>query len=686
MNLKKLMKLYITLLISLIGVYSKEDVKKNFVESQITRNYSVIEQNDVTRSLLSLNNIQIDIWSDTFSNGFSSVEFEDENVGIFHRLNNNTAIELGNDKYVIVSNNMPNHDSLILFYEDTYDDLEPDNLSSMTSKGFFIITNETGNEISISSDKLSNGFICMGILNGTEIWSREFCEMSQIAIDNTVLTCNCKGSYIYSIVESQSNMRILQIQTSNFNFPELNVHSKSQVNHAGGSYINRVTRNEDHNSNHGNDVPFPPLHGSIGGKNGAFTMNKEEHNITVKDEELIPQYELIEYYQLGPVTKYVRTNPDSHNFNRSKLIELNNKASTNKELNEINHILNNYNTHTKENIMRGKTEDPNVDSNNKEKRLHPSQLLGPRVDSVTVSMELKNINQRSLNSSKARQNFSNKFIDTLSRALNIMSNKLMITKIWNESEVRAIRGADPKSVGVTVNIKTSEADVIIHKVKDLHNKVCEFNQIFQFKLLSISKNAGAKSISNEIITEKPEKKNEVISIETGVSHTLPIIFTLDLKTRRPFMNEKEAFTLLEDDLSRLLKIPKFLIDIPEFTYRHVNESITNEVFLVIHTEIWVHPVKPQREDYRTLLSNLYSSIIHSKNSSFSKIFICYKHEIKEVPHIKHQEIQNEQTQSDEISEYRSSEKRTGRDTKENPFDQGRISKIGKSYNFNQGDK
>ncbi|OII70891.1 erythrocyte membrane-associated antigen [Cryptosporidium ubiquitum] len=678
MEINEFLTFFIILFISLSGIYSKEN-SENIAESQINEDNLIgdfeIEDKD-SRSLISLGNIQNDIWNDRFANGFSCIELEDNRSGVIHLLNNNSKIKLGKDEYAITSSNMPDYDSLIVFVENVRLGLNSNEENNeIKDQNLLIVTNETENEILIKSNRLSNGFVCMGILNGTEIWSREFCEnLLDFKINET--TCSCKGSFIYSLVDSKDEYRALQSQYNNFNFPGLTNNENTEANHANDAYLSRVSRSYNPNSNHGDKVPFPPLHGSIGGRSSNVNAQKKETSKnSPKNQINFEQNELMQYYHSVPTNKYVINNLDNeHIYDKSRLNELNHKNSINKEINQVN-----SNLIDKNNSQKTPWNTKNSVSNN---NIH-TDVSKPKVDSITVNLELKNISFESLNNQNYKRNFESKFINSLSRALNILTNKFRIINTWNE-ENPALRGTNSRSIGVTVNIITSVPDEVISKVKNLKSQICEFSKIFEFYLISISKNIGSKSISNEIIADRSEeKKKKEITYDGKSLRTLPIIFTMDLRTIKPHINQKEAFALLEDELSRSIKIPKSSIDIPEFTYKQLNDPFTSEEYLVIHTEIWVHPEKQLREEYTTLLTNIYSNIIHNKRSSFSKIFLCNKHEIKEIPHIKAQPTRDEQIFNQNENLQKSSETKTNLNKESRPVDEGRISKIGGFYQINQ---
>ncbi|KAH8584577.1 erythrocyte membrane-associated antigen [Cryptosporidium sp. chipmunk genotype I] len=685
MGINELLPFLIILLLCTGGVYSEEN-GENIAESQINEDNLIgdfdIEDED-SRSLMSLSNIQNDIWSDRFANGFSSIELENNSSGIIHLLNNNSHIQLGSDEYIVTSSNMPNYDSLIVFVEDiTYSSNSNAENKEIKNQNLLIITNETENEILIKSNRLSNGFVCMGILNGTEIWSREFCEIVQgLKIDE--ITCSCKGSFIYSLVESRDQNRALQMQYNKFNFPDFGNSGTTQVHHVNDAYLSRVSRNDDPNSNHGDKVPFPPLHGSIGGRSSnANTQNKETPKSNTINGINFEQNELMQYYHSGSTNKYVISNQDSsHTYDNSRLNELNHKNLVNKETNQVNSNLIESN-----NIRKNPWNINNYNDLIKKshsiinKNIH-TDFSEPKVDSITINMKLKKINFESFNNTLYKQSFVGKFVNSLSKALNLLPSKLRIINIWNE-ENSSLRG-NSGSIGATVNIITSLPDEIIAKVKNLKTQICEFSKIYEFYLISISKNIGSKSISNEIITDKPEEKEREFTYDRESLRALPIIFTMDLRTRKPYINQKEAFALLEDELSKSMKIPKSSIDIPEFTYKQLNDPFTNEVYLMIHTEIWVHPEKQIREEYSSLLTNIYSNIIHNKRSSFSSIFLCNKHEIKEIPHIRTHSIEDMQKSNLDKNAQEFPGTKIGLNKETEPTDEGRISKIGRFYQINQ---
>ncbi|CUV04822.1 unnamed protein product [Cryptosporidium hominis] len=696
MGINKLLPFLIISLLSISEVYSEQN-DEYIAKSQVDEDYLIEDfdtEDEDSRYLFSLNNIQNDIWSDRFVNGFSSIELENNNSGVIHLLNNNSNIKLGSDEYVITSSNMPNYDSLIVFVEDISQALSSNKENrEIKNQNLLIVTNDTENEILIKSNRLSNGFVCMGILNGTEIWSREFCEIVQgFKIDE--ISCNCKGSFIYSFAESRDQNRALQMQYSKFNFPEFGSGGNIQAHHVNDAYLSRVSRNDDPNSNHGDKVPFPPLHGSIGGRSGNVNMQKKETKKSPTNNEItFEQNELMQYYHSGSTNKYIINNQDgSHTYDKSKLNELNHQNSINKETSQINSDLiennsihknpwnvNNYNELIKKSSSISNNNNNNNNNNNK---LH-TDFSTPKVDSITINMEIKNISFDSLNNLLYKQSFISKFINSLSKALNLIPNKFRIVNIWNE-ENPSLRRGNSGSIGITINIITSSPDEIITKVKNLKNQICEFSKIFDFYLISISKNIGLKSVSNEIITDKTkEKKEREINSDIESPRTLPIIFTMNLRTRKPYINQKEAFTLLEDELSKSMKIPKSSIDIPEFTYKQLNDPLTNESYLMIHTEIWVHPEKQIREEYTSLLTNIYSNIIHNKRSSFSSIFLCSKHEIKEIPHIRAHPIEDEQTSNQVNNSPEFSGEKIGISKETEPIDEGRISKIGRFYLINQ---
>lgn len=686
MKINKFLIFLIVLFVSLIEIYSKEN-SENIEESKINEedlisNFEVKDKD--SRSLISLSNIQNDIWSDRFANGFSCIELEDNRSGIIHLLNNKTSIKLGKDEYAITSSNMPNYDSLIVFVENIISVLNSNEENSeIRNQNILIITNETENEILIQSNRLSNGFLCMGILNGTEIWSREFCEIIHNLKINEI-TCSCKGSFIYSLVDSRDEYRVLQTQYNNFNFPDFINNKNNQVHHVNDAYLNRVSRNDDPYSNHGDKVVFPPLHGNLGGRSSNVNMQKKETPKNLPENEItFEQNELMQYYHSVPTNKYTISNLDStHIYDNSRLNEINHRSSVNKETNQVNLNLIESNNARKNSWNINNYNELSKKNNSIVNNIH-TDILKPKVDSITVNMELKNIGFESFNNKIYKENFEIKFINSLSRALNIISNKFRIVNIWNE-ENSALRGANSKSIGVAVRILTSLPDEVITKVKNLKFQICEFSKIFEFYLISISKNIGSKSISNEIIADKSEEKKEKENTYDGKSpRTLPIIFTMDLRTIKPHINQKEAFALLEDELSKSIKVPKSSIDIPEFTYKQLNDPYTNEEYFIIHTEIWVHPEKQLRKEYTALLTNIYSNVIHNKKSSFSKIFLCNKHEIKEIPHIRAHPTKDEQKSDLDEKLKKSTETKVNINKEIEQVDEGRISKIGNFYQINQ---
>ncbi|KAK9173312.1 hypothetical protein CmeUKMEL1_08530 [Cryptosporidium meleagridis] len=686
MEINSLLPFLIILLLSINEVFSKKN-DEYIAESQVDEDYLIEDfgtEDEDSRSLFSLNNIQNDIWSDRFVNGFSSIELENNNSGVIHLLNNNSNIKLGSDEYVITSSNVPNYDSLIIFVEDISQELNSNEENrEIKNQNIIIVTNDTKNEILIKSNRLSNGFVCMGILNGTEIWSREFCEIVQgFKIDE--ITCNCKGSFIYSFAESRDQNRALQMQYDKFNFPDFGSGVNTQAHHANNAYLSRVSRNDDPNSNHGDKVPFPPLHGSLGGRSSNVNMQKKETKKSSTDNEItFQQNELIQYYHSGPTNKYIINNQDGpHIYDKSKLNELNHQNSINKETSQVNsNLIENNSIHKNPWSIRNYNDlikkSSSILNNN---HLH-NDFSTQKVDTITVNMEIKNIGFDSLNNSLYKQSFLSKFINSLSNALNLIPNKFRIVNIWNE-ENPSLRRGNSGSIGIAIKIITSAPDEIINKVKDLKNQICEFSKTFEFYLISISKNIGSKSVSNEIITDKTKENNEKkINSDIETPRTLPIIFTMNLRTRKPYINQKEAFTLLEDELSKSMKIPKSSIDIPEFTYKQLNDPLTNESYLMIHTEIWVHPEKQIREEYTSLLTNIYSNIIHNKKSSFSSIFLCSKYEIKEIPHIRAHAIEDEQTYNQDNNAPEFSGEKISKETES--ADEGRISKIGRFYQIDQ---
>lgn len=680
---------FLFVLIVSVGGACSEEMCGDIAESQ-SKGGGFIEdsgvKNEESRSLLSLSNIQNDIWSEQFANGFSSIELEDSRSGLVHSLEDSSSIKLGRSEYIITSSNMPKHDSLILFFENIrpVPDSNTENGESL-DKSLLIVINETENEILIRSSKLSDGFTCVGLLNGTEIWSREFCEIVQDSASDGI-SCSCKGSFIYSLVESRDEKRALQMQYTKFNFPDLaNSDGSASAHHVNDAYLSRVSRNDDPNSNHGDKVPFPPLHGSIGGRSGGgvSVQKTEPHQTSPKSEATFGQNELMQYYHSGPATKFVISSPDSdHTFDKSKLNELSHKSLASKEANRVNSNLNGNSNPPRTPWETNKQKTHLKESNSTAHNKLNIDLSKPKIDSVTINIKLNNLSYESLGNQVYRQNFSSKLINTLSAAINVVPGKLRIVNIWSEDTSPLLRGNNSRSVGVAVNIMTSVPNETISKIVALNSQICEFSKVFDFSLISISKNIGSKSVSNEVITDKSKDSKERAYVSGGdLLRTLPIVFTMDLRTKKPHINQKEAFTLLEDELSRSMKIPKSLIDIPEFTYKQLSDPYTNEVYLMIHTEIWVHPDKQEREEYSALLTNIYSNIIHNKRSAFSKIFLCSKHEIKEVPRIRAHPARDEKA----LNKGRPGSSGAGMDTNRESYtvDEGRISKIGGFYQINQ---
>ncbi|KAJ1608241.1 putative signal peptide-containing protein [Cryptosporidium canis] len=683
MGVNLLFQLLIALMASVSEAFSKE-VSGDMAESQ--NKYNSIEDSKMedgrTRSLLSLSNIQNDLWNEQFVNGFSCIELEDSRSGRIHSLSNSSNIKLGSNEFVVTSSNMPSYDSLIVFYESVHFELNSNDGNSETSeKNWLIVLNETENEILIKSNRLSSGSICMGLLNGTEIWSREFCEIVQDSGSDEV-ACSCKGSFIYSLFEPRDEKRALQMQYNKFNFPDLTNGGGASAHHANDAYLNRVARSDDPNSNHGDKVPFPPLHGNVGGRsNNVNVQRKDAQNQKQNSETALSQDELLQYYHSGPAVKYVISSPDNgHIFDKSRLNELNNKSIASKEAiragvgaNEVQHV------------RKGPWETSTQPAFSRERNSTSSSKVRPdssghRVDSITINMKLKNIDYGSFGNPTYKQNFTSKFINTFSVAMNIIPTKIRVINIWNE-EGPILRGGASRSVGIAVKIMTLVPDEAISKLKGLKSRVCEFSKMFEFQIISISKNIGPKSISNEIVTE--DNKEEVSVSNEELPRTLPIIFTMELRTKKPHINQKEAFTLLEDELSRSMKIPKSSIDIPEFTYKQLNDPYTNEAFLSIHTEIWVHPDKQEREEYRKLLTKIYSNIIHSKKSEFSKQFLCNKYEVKGVPHIRAQNNHAEKIHNTERSLPEPPAEDVAVKGETQSIGEGRISKIGSFYQINQ---
>ena len=144
------------------------------------------------------------------------------------------------------------------------------------------------------------------------------------------------------------------------------------------------------------------------------------------------------------------------------------------------------------------------------------------------------------------------------------------------------------------------------------------------------------------------------------------------------MNQRDTFNLFEEELARSMNITKNQLDIPEFDYKQVEDALLNETFLIIDTEVWVHPLKPSRDEYFNLLSNIYSNIIHSKTSSFSSLFICIKYEVKQIPRIKNQGKNNGDKQKGNTEE----KKKYHTNTDQNFVNGGRISKIGRYFKHN----
>ncbi|KAK6587721.1 hypothetical protein RS030_81485 [Cryptosporidium xiaoi] len=662
---------------------------------------------DAVRSLLSLVNIQLDLWESSFTNGFSSITFEDERSGFLHNLNEDSTIEIGNEKYMIISRNKPKYDSLIIYYEDIYEDSNTITNNTKRSENLFVVLNETENELIIKSDKISKGSVCMGLLNGTEIWSPEFCEITRNVEANSDsknitnfgvqvnsdLYCICYGAFIYTVSEPQNNSRLLQSQSNIFSFPDMNDDNTNvKIEHVNDSFMKKVTRDDKRGGNSVVDIPFPPLHSNLGGR----MINKEKKiNDNNKNNEMIKyagigdimvdQDDLYKYYEAtNSVQKYnkYRGGGSSKEYDNNKITEIDSQGKLNMEIekarikNSINKSsdpLVNFiksNTNTNDNLKLNVEDIKN--------KMGDVKIITPIVDSISISMEINNFYENTIFNSKLnKEKFIYNFISILSRALSINPGRVKVTQLVSGGESNLLRGVVHSLIKLTVNIKTNNSDDLIKLIKNMPTKMNEFNKVFSYKILSIEKNSGLKSISNEAISNV---NNQILKLSDtnneNVSNLLPIIFRMELKTKKAFINQRDAFDLFEDELARSMNISKNQIDIPEFNYKQVNDSLTNETFLIINTEAWIHPSQPSRDEYVNLLSDIYSNIIHSKTSSFSSLFICIKYEIKQIPRIRNQRKHTENNQNSlEIKN------KSLTDMNNNLIEEGRISKIGKYFKY-----
>ncbi|KAH8740378.1 hypothetical protein FG386_002890 [Cryptosporidium ryanae] len=668
-----------------------------------------LKGSNVIRSLLSLVNIQIDLWENSFTDGFSSIMFEDERSGFLHNLSESLPFRIGSDEYMIVSRNKPEYDSLIIYYEDIYENGSGITNNTKKSDNLFVVLNETENELIISSSKISSGSVCMGLLNGTEIWSPEFCEIvsnvnkvseSENVTDssgqfNSDIYCFCYGAFIYTISEPQINNRLLQNEGNVFNFPDVNGEKTNiEIQHVNDLFLKKVTREDNKEGNHGDNIPFPPLHSTLGGRiisNGKIMSDKHDIKKEVSyiglGDIISNQDEIYAYYGGGnfsPKYNKYRSSRGNRVYNDHKISEINIQGKVNMEIEKAriknsinkstdpvtNFVKNNSNTNANTNL---KLNIKDIKGN-----MGDVKLITPIIDSISVFMEINNLNANTIFNSKInKEKFIYSFVSVLSRALFINPGKAKVIQLVSGEETNLLRGVISSLIKLTVNIKTNESERLVTQIKNMHNEASEFNRVFSYKVISIEKKSGSKSISSEVVTDVGNqvlKRNNTNN--EGVFNLLPIIFRMELKAKKAFMNQRDAFDLFEDELAKSMNISKDQIDIPEFNYKQVNDSLTNETFLIINTETWIHPLKPTREEYVNLLSNIYSNIIHSRTSSFSSLFICIKYEVKQIPRIR-----NQQKQSEHNKNRIGDKSKSHTNVEQNLIEEGRISKIGKYFKY-----